>query len=142
MLTSSPSYIRLVRASAWYDLVVTAGFMTPWTYRLLHDALSLGDGPAGPLTVLYANLLGSVVIVWALLRALHPLPLHGLLDGVARALFASWQAYALAHGGPRILWAFLAVEVALGVLQLAPWAGRKTRRNPSGNLLHPRPETP
>jgi hypothetical protein len=42
---SRPAYLRVVRASAWYDLVVTAGFATPWTYALLHGALSsLGDG--------------------------------------------------------------------------------------------------
>ncbi|MET9955267.1 hypothetical protein ABZ135_27490 [Streptomyces sp. NPDC006339] len=142
MVTSSPSYVRLVRASAWYDLVVTAGFMTPWTYPLLADALSLGGGPTGPMTVLYANLMGSVVMVWALLRAVRPLPLYGLFDGVARALFASWQAYALAHGGPRVLWAFLAVEAVLGVVQLAPWLRRKALRNLSGNPLRTRPETP
>ncbi|WP_406178411.1 hypothetical protein [Streptomyces sp. NBC_00996] len=29
---SHPTYLRVVRASAWYDLVVTAGFAAPWTY--------------------------------------------------------------------------------------------------------------
>ncbi|MFG3687060.1 hypothetical protein [Micromonospora sp. NPDC047740] len=29
-----------IRASAWYDLVITAGFATPWTYALLHGTLS------------------------------------------------------------------------------------------------------
>jgi hypothetical protein len=39
-----PAYLRAVRTSAWYDLVVTAAFATPWTYALVHDALSeLGD---------------------------------------------------------------------------------------------------
>lgn len=32
------NYLRTVRISAWYDLIVTAGFATPWTYALLHDA--------------------------------------------------------------------------------------------------------
>jgi hypothetical protein len=65
--------------------------------------------------------MGSVVVVWAVLRIVRPLPEHGLFDGVARTLFAAWQAYALAHGASRLLWLFLAVEVAFGVLQLAPW---------------------
>src|SRR5262245_9631106 len=124
-LSSSP-YARVVRASAWYDLVVTAGFATPWTYRLLHEALALG-GPADRLTVLYANLMGSVVLVWSLLRVLRPLPLFGLLDGVARVLFASWQAYALAHGAATVVWLFLAVEVAWGAAQLTPWTRRNNR---------------
>ncbi|WP_406146860.1 hypothetical protein [Streptomyces sp. NBC_01012] len=60
------------------------------------------------------------------LRRLPPLPAHGLYDGVARALFALWQAYALTHGGPRLLWLFLVVEVAFGLVQLVPWVGRRS----------------
>ncbi|MFH8756395.1 hypothetical protein [Streptomyces atroolivaceus] len=131
----TPSYLGLVRASAWYDLVVTAGFSTPWTYGLLHaglsslgDALGLGPLPAqDPMQILYANLTGSVVVMWAVLRIVGPLPVHGLYDGVARALFAAWQAYALAHGGPALLWLFLGTEVAFGVVQLLPWVRRRTR---------------
>ncbi|MFI0968171.1 hypothetical protein ACH4S8_43540 [Streptomyces sp. NPDC021080] len=126
---SRHAYLRLVRASAWYDLVVTAGFATPWTYALLHDALSslggrfgLGVLPAlDPMQTLYANLMGSVVVVWALLRIVKPLPVHGLLDGVARTLFATWQAYALTHGATRLLWLFFVVEAAFGIVQLVPW---------------------
>ena len=127
---SRPAYLRVVRASAWYDLVVTAGFATPWTYALLHHALSSLGGALGlgvlpaldPVLTLYANLMGSVVVVWALLRIVKPLPVHGLADGVARTLFAMWQAYALTHGAFRVLWVFFAVEVAFGVLELAPWS--------------------
>jgi hypothetical protein len=124
-----------VRASAWYDLIVTAGFATPWTYALLHSALSSLGGTLGlgvlpaldPALTLYANLLGSVVVVWALLRIARPLPVHGLADGVARTLFAMWQAYALAHGVFQVLWVFFVVEVAFGVAQLVPWwRGRRT----------------
>ncbi|MDX3767638.1 MULTISPECIES: hypothetical protein [unclassified Streptomyces] len=126
---SRPAYLRAVRTSAWYDLMVTAGFATPWTYALVHDALSkLGDAlglgalPAlDPIEILYANLMGSVVVVWALLRIVKPLPVHGLFDGVARTLFAAWQVYALAHGAPRWLWLFFVVEVTFGVVQLVPW---------------------
>ncbi|MEV5973784.1 hypothetical protein [Streptomyces sp. NPDC051921] len=137
MLLSSSTYARVVRASGWYDLVVTAPFATPWTYRLLHDALALG-GPADRMTVLYANLMGSVVLVWSLLRVLRPLPLYGLLDGVARVLFAGWQAYALTQGAAAVVWLFLVVEIAWGVAQLAPWARRNTLRNLPGLD----PETP
>lgn len=114
------SYLRVVRASAWYDLAVTAGFATPWTYALVHDALG-GLPELDPVQTLYANLLGSVVVVWAVLRIVRPVALHGLFDGVARVLFTAWQGYALAQGAPRFLWLFLTVEAAFGVLQLAPW---------------------
>lgn len=140
---SRPAYLRVVRASAWYDLVVTAGFATPWTYALVHDGLSkLGDAlglgalPAlDPMEILYANLMGSVVVVWALLRIVKPLPVHGLFDGVARMLFATWQAYALAHGVPRWVWLFLVVEVAFGVVQLVPW--RRSRYTGLGSPAGP-----
>lgn len=136
--------LRVVRASAWYDLVVTAGFATPWTYALVHGALSsLGDAsglgalPApDPIQVLYANLMGSVVVVWALLRIVRPVLVHGLLDGVARTLFAMWQAYALAHGATRVLWLFLVVEVAFGVVQLLPW-WRARRSHPADDASGP-----
>jgi hypothetical protein len=65
--------------------------------------------------------MGSVVVVWALLRLVRPLPAHGRYDAVARALFATWQAYALAHGATRLLWLFLVVEVAFGQAQILPW---------------------
>jgi hypothetical protein len=135
------SYLRVVRASAWYDLVVTAGFATPWTYALVHDTLSslgrdrgLGVLPElDPIQTLYANLMGSVVVVWAVLRLVRPQALYGLLDGVARVLFTAWQGYALAQGAPRFLWLFLAVEAVFGVLQLAPWCRRGTElREPRG----------
>ncbi|MFF1818555.1 hypothetical protein ACFVWG_14735 [Kribbella sp. NPDC058245] len=126
------TYLRIVRASAWYDVIVTAGFATPWTYTMLHGLLtsageSLGLGglpPLDPFQVLYANLMGSVVVVWALLRLIKPLELHGLLDGIARVLFASWQTYALAHGATRILWLFLVFEAGFGLVQLIPWLRR------------------
>ncbi|MEV5503615.1 hypothetical protein AB0M50_50250 [Nonomuraea fuscirosea] len=134
---SRPSYLHVVRASAWYDLVVTAGFVTPWTYAFVHGALSssgvtLGLGvmpPLDPLQTLYANLMGSVVVVWAILRIVRPLPVHGLFDGAARTLFAIWQAYALSQGVTRVLWLFLVVEVTFGVLQLAPWRPSRAARS-------------
>lgn len=142
---SRPGYLRVVRASAWYDLVVTAGFATPWTYALVHRGLSalgnaLGLGalpPLDPIQTLYANLMGSVVVVWALLRIVGPLPVHGLLDGVARVLFAMWQAYALAHGAFRVLWLFFVVEAAFGVVQLVPW-WRSRLTGPADDAAGPR----
>ncbi|UXY34588.1 hypothetical protein [Streptomyces albidocamelliae] len=145
MSPAAPAYLRLVRTSGWYDLVVTAGFATPWSYALVHrllsaagDAAGLGTMPAlTPMQTLYANLMGSVVVAWSLLRVLRPVPEHGLLDGMARVLFSLWQAYALAHGGPAVLWPFLVVEMSFGAAQLLPWAwavrataGRKSVRQP------------
>ncbi|NGN67871.1 hypothetical protein G5C51_28720 [Streptomyces sp. A7024] len=129
--TTSPAYLRRVRASAWYDLVVTAGFATPWTYELLHGTLGLlgGTVPAlDPMQVLYANLMGSVVLIWATLRLTGTRPEHGLYDGVARLLFSTWFLYALTQGAPSVLWVFLVVELPFGVVQLAPWVVNAVRR--------------
>ncbi|WP_100448571.1 hypothetical protein [Glycomyces xiaoerkulensis] len=129
LTVTRPAYIRLVRASAWYDLAITTGFATPWTFALVHEVLSsmsegLGLGampPLNPMTTLYATLMGSVVVVWSLLRIVRTQRVHGLFDGVTRMLFTAWMAYALVQGAPQIVWGFLVVEVAWGVLQLAPW---------------------
>ncbi len=67
-----------------------------------------------------ANLLGSIVCVWAVLRLSDPKVRFGRYDAVARLLFAAWQAYALAHGGSAILLGFLLMEVLFGLLQALP----------------------
>lgn len=78
-------YLRLVRASALYDLLVTAPFATPWSLAWLLrqlDALGqwLGFAPlAGfpPEALLLGNLLGSLVCVWSVLRLVRPSLLLG-----------------------------------------------------------------
>jgi hypothetical protein len=132
-LTSTPSlYLRIVRASAGWDLLVTAAFATPWTFAVVHAALNDVGGALGLgafpeldlMQVLYANLMGSVVVVWSLLRLIRPMEIHGLFDGIARVLFSTWMAYALTKGAPNLVWAFLIPEMMWGVVQLAPWLSR------------------
>ena len=121
-----PRYLRIVRASGWYDLVVTWPFALPWTFAWLHAqlgavALALGlPGTLPPLDamhVLLANLLGSVVVVWSVARIVAPSLLLGRLDGVARFLFAAWQVYAVAQGASGIVLGFTLFELLFGVLQ-------------------------
>jgi len=125
MMWTSTQYRNVVRGSAWYDLFVTAAFATPWSFAALHGfltALNLpGELPAfEPVHLLMANLLGSVVCVWAVLRIRDPQALYGRYDAVARFLFAAWQAYALAHGASSILLVFLVFELAWGIAQVLP----------------------
>ncbi|EJM24453.1 MULTISPECIES: hypothetical protein [Pseudomonas] len=126
---TSTQYRRLVRGSAWYDLIVTAAFVTPWSFAALHGVLTAlsqaldlpGELPAfEPVHMLMANLLGSVVCVWAVLRIRDPQPVYGRYDAVARFLFAVWQAYALAHGASSLLVGFLVFELAWGMAQVLP----------------------
>lgn len=132
MHLSTPAYLNLVRASAWYDLLLTAPFATPWTFALAHGRLSainqwLGGAalPAfTPFHVLFACLMGSVVLVWSVLRLrMTALPL-GRYDGAARFLFASWMGWALAATGAPLLWLFMLPEFAWGVAQWLPVAKR------------------
>ncbi len=128
-MISLHNYLRIVRASAWYDLLVTIGFATPWTFALVHHSLTdvvqtLGLPGAfpgfEPAHVLMANLLGSVVTVWALLRIRHAQLHLGRYDAAARFLFAAWQIYAVAHGANMIILGFTVFELIFGVLQSLP----------------------
>jgi len=113
------NYRRLVRSSAIYDLIVTAPFATPWTFVWVHEFL----GTLEPLPefqaahMLFANLLGSLVVVWAGLRIWRPEPLFGLTDAVARGLFFTWQVYFLVQGVAIFVALFAAFELAFGLAQ-------------------------
>ncbi|MEB0048701.1 MULTISPECIES: hypothetical protein [unclassified Pseudomonas] len=126
---TSTQYRRLVRSSAWYDLIVTAAFATPWSFAALHGALSgvsqalnlPGELPAfAPMHLLMANLLGSIVCVWAVLRIRDPQQVFGRYDAMGRFLFAAWQWYALVHGASSLLVIFLFFELVWGVVQVLP----------------------
>lgn len=126
---STAQYRTLVRASGIYDLAVTLAFATPWSFALLHDRLGVlhhalglsGQIPAfDPMQMLMANLLGSIVCVWAWLRIRHPQMRFGRYDGTGRVLFASWQLYALAHGASALIWAVLLFEVLWAIAQWLP----------------------
>lgn len=129
-------YLRIVRLSAWYDLIVTAGFATPWTFMLLHQGLSglaatLPGAlpPFEPAHMLMANLLGSVVVVWSLVRLHDTKAVYGRYDALARFLFAAWQLYAVAHGATWLVLGFTAAELVFGIAQLSPLRG-ETRTLP------------
>jgi hypothetical protein len=122
-------YLTLVRTSAWYDLIVTLPFATPWSFVWMYGSLAtvaqaLGlPGTVHPLDathVMLANLLGSVVVVWSLARLMAPSVLLGRLDGVARLLFAAWQVFAYLSGASAIVLGFTAFELLFGALQWLP----------------------
>jgi hypothetical protein len=122
-------YLRIVRLSAWYDLIVIAAFATPWSFALVHQMLSAlaqrmnipgALPPFEPMHMLMANLLGSVVIVWALVRLHATREVHGRYDALARFLFLAWQLYAVAHGASWLILAFAVFELAFGIAQLLP----------------------
>ncbi len=126
---TTTQYRRLVQGSAWYDLIVMLAFVTPWSFAALHgvltgvsQALSLPGElpPFEPAHMLMANLLGSIVCVWSVLRIRDPQQVYGRYDAVGRFLFSAWQAYALIHGASSLLVVFLVFELAWGVAQVLP----------------------
>lgn len=143
-MISVKNNLHIVRTSAVYDLIVTAGFMTPWTallvvkgFAALSGALAL-DRPAPTLEgagMLMANLLGSVVVVWSLWRIMHPSRTVGLYDALARILFAVWQLFAVAHGASFLILGFTFVEVGFAIAQTLPLNDpRKLQTNVDGKL--------
>lgn len=120
---------RVVFVSALYDLLVTWPFATPWSARALTDLLRSahegfqlpGASPSllDPTALLFANLLGSIVVVWSVVRLARPTLALGLADTAGRALFATWMLYALTHGGSPVLVPFLVAEVLFGAAQLS-----------------------
>lgn len=128
-------YLAIVRTSAWYDLLVTWPFATPWTYVWLYGTLSAWaqtwglPGAIHPIDathVMLANLLGSVVVVWSVARICAPSIPLGRLDGVARWLFAAWQINAFLSGANALVLMFTLAELVFGVLQWWPIEQRTT----------------
>jgi hypothetical protein len=121
--------LKIVRASALYDLIITAGFMTPWTAPLVFNAFAALSAalalnrPVPDMDVnamLFVNLMGSLIVVWSLWRMIQPSRIVGLYDALARLLFASWQLYAVAHGASFLILGFTCVEVGFGIAQVLP----------------------
>ena len=129
---SSANYLRVVRASAVYDVLATAPFATPWTFAWNWQQLSalnvrLGGAALMPFDVyptLIACLMGSLVLVWSALRIARPERRLGRFDGAARFLFSTWMAWALSQTHQPLLWLFLVPEFAWGVVQWWPVRAR------------------
>lgn len=118
---------RVVLASAWYDLIATAPFATPWTarwmvegLRWLHDwadlpgsALAVDD----PHTMLFVNLMGSIVVIWSIVRIRTPTFELGVADTCGRIAFSAWMLRALLHGASGVTLGFFVLEALWTVVQ-------------------------
>ncbi|WP_053386970.1 hypothetical protein [Leucobacter japonicus] len=119
--------LRIVRVSAIYDLIVTAGFAFPFSAPLIFAgvaALQTSFGVSGSLpnagdasTVMFANLMGGLVTVWALFRIVRPSLLAGAADTLGRAFFSMGMIAALLAGASPVIWIMLVLELAWGVVQ-------------------------
>jgi hypothetical protein len=118
----------IMRLIACYDILTTAPLITPWTFafvfamlKQLELALNLGethvDG-ADPNLSFLASLLGSVCVVWALVRLRSPEPWLGQFDGLAKMLFSFWMIYGVLHGLSGAVLIYLPFEMTLGIAQI------------------------
>ncbi|MBF4460850.1 hypothetical protein [Pseudoclavibacter sp. VKM Ac-2867] len=131
----------LIRLSAIYDLIVTIGFAFLPTASLifvglqaLHAELGLsGELPdaSSPSTMMFVNLMGSVVTAWALFRIFRPSLAAGAADTLARALFSLGMITALAQGASPLIVVMLALEIAWGVAQAAVLVRARPRPAPA-----------
>ena len=128
MLTES-QLIKISRFSAWYDIVVTTAFATPWTFVFLMGAiseiatrLSLPGSVLSPdvFHIFFANLFGTVVVIWSVVRLRLNLSVLARYDAIGRFLFSTWMVVALANGASYILIGLLVIEFSMGVIQALP----------------------
>lgn len=142
------TYRKIVRASAVYDILVTFPFALPglavWNLaqiKTLHTSFAFsGSLPDfAPFHLFFVNLMGSLVMVWSILRVYMPEPIFGLYDSFARVLFSSWMLYyLLLHNVTGVLWLFIVPEISWGVIQIygyltqRPTAQQNTSAGASG----------
>ncbi len=128
MLTE-PQLRKIFRFSAWYDIIVTAAFATPWTFVFvmgmiakMSDTLGLPGIMLAPDTfhIFFANLLGSIVLVWSVARLRLNVLVMVRYDAVGRILFSMWMINALLNGASFFICFLLLPEMALAVVQLLP----------------------
>jgi hypothetical protein len=146
------SYLRVVRASAWYDLVTALGFVTPWTFVAFLAGMDALSGLLGmqqrvpefePAHMLMVNLMGSLILLWAILRLRDTRVAYGRYDAAARLLYATWQLYALAHGAHPLIWAFVVFEILFGVAEALPVRSPDAKSaDGAGRSRHSRPGQP
>lgn len=130
------TYLRIMRASALFDILIVAPFATPWTFSLLVpqlDRLNLWMGgaalpPFAGIHILITCLMGSLVLLWSVRRLREPSLALGRYDGAGRFLFSTWMLWALAQGGLPLVWLFLVPELLWGIAQWWPVAPARAAR--------------
>lgn len=128
-MLSETTFRRIYRIGSWYDLIVTWPLATPITLAMLwatmggiHTQFGLAPLPTlDTYAVLFANMAGTVVLIWTVLRIRWDDLRLARYDAVGRFAFSTWMIVALSNGGSPILYGFLAFEVTFGVLQALPY---------------------
>lgn len=122
------TFRRIYLIGSWYDVFVTWPLATPFSLAMLwalmggiHAQFSLGPLPElTTYSVLFANMAGTVVLIWSVLRITWNDIRLARYDAVGRFAFSTWMIVALSNGASPILFGFLFFEVIFGVLQALP----------------------
>ncbi|MCV9385333.1 hypothetical protein [Reichenbachiella ulvae] len=138
-------YIQLVKASAWYDLIVTAPFALPFTAKLTVELMAQIDQSMNlggyvptfePFHFIFTNLLGSLVIIWSVIRIRHSHAVMGLYDAICRMFFASLMMYYLfLYQATPVIYFFLIPELLWGIAQFWGYFGSDESKRNQGAAL-------
>ena len=129
-MLSHERYLKIVRFSAWSDVLMTGGFVTPWSFALIYAGLGAvatkfslpGNAPAfDPLHMLMANQLGIVIMLWVVVRLRNTRAEFGRYDAIARFISCVCQIYAVIEGASVLVLGFTAVEFVMASLQCLPY---------------------
>jgi hypothetical protein len=69
------------------------------------------------IAILLANLMGSLVVIWSVIRLRAPTLAHGATDSLARGVFSLWMVWALITGASPLIAGFLVPEIVWGIVQ-------------------------
>lgn len=131
--TSNSACRRIVAAGALYDLLTVAPLSNPWTAPLHLELLNYFNALFGfgggmpiflPIDMLFINLFGAVVLVWAAARLRWPnctMAAGDLAVRVAVSVVLGW--YALQGSVNGIIWIFFLLELGIAV---ANWTAIKS----------------
>lgn len=134
-MLSTQRFLTIVRAGAVYDLAVGLILISPWGFGLLSDFLEfLHHNQAFPgmfpprdvLHVFLANLGGTFLVVWAIVRLQLNQPVLGRYDAAIRLVFSVWMIFAILNGLSPTIAPLLLFELTFGVLQLLPYKNAET----------------
>jgi len=107
-------YRKFVRIFAVVDLFACIGFATPWSFALMQSILRMfGPLPAfEPMNLMFIYLLGTICVMWGILRIAKPESWLGFTDALARCVFGFWMIYfLLGFGINPLVWLFASLEL-------------------------------
>jgi len=118
----------VIRGFASFDLVVTGLFALPWTAKLLftlvyelHSVLIYANPPGfviNTMTLAFANIMGLIGMLWALVRLKTPTRDYARWDAIGRFYVAAILLWYIAGSLSPIFLIFVATELIGAIWQI------------------------